>query len=253
MASRAGLIVLRFVLARSDIEWEPGALAAEESRVSATVDALPAGDPERATLQAILRTVAAAFHPATAVPGDPEAKPDPHAAEAVAEALIAYGDALVARSAWALAADVYATVWDTRAAPDTRFGGGVDPRDTDDASEEPGVPATRGIAPAIAVAALRLATCYGMLGRAAEAREALGAARAAAIQCRDSDLGQYIEFRTRLGETLALLDAGASSDVERQLGMLVAESAANPRLLDLHARARHAQAVALYRRQREPR
>ena len=65
MASRAGLIVLRYVLARSETEWEPGALAAEEGRVSAAVDALPADDPERAALHAILRAVAAAF-PATA-------------------------------------------------------------------------------------------------------------------------------------------------------------------------------------------
>lgn len=256
MASRAGLFVLRYVLARSDTEWEPGALAAEESRVAAAVDALPADDLERARLQTILRAVVTAFQSATPFPTQPAAKHDPRPAEAVADALVAYGDALVARSAWSLAADVYATVWDTSAAPDTRFGGGVDPRDADDAPDEPGardamVAAPAGqIAPATTIAALRLAICYRMLGRTTEAREALAAARAAAAQCRDSGLGEYIGFRARLGETLVLLDAGNSADAERQLEVLVAESATNPRLRDLHARARHAQAVAVYRRQR---
>jgi hypothetical protein len=256
MASRAGLIVLRYVLARSDIEWETGALAAEERRVAAVVDALPVGDPERVALQAILHAVSAAFHPTTARPTEPDARPDPRQAEAAAQALIAYGDTLVARSAWPLAADVYATVWDTRAAPDSRFGGGIDPRDADDAPDEPGASDApdseriRDIAPSSAVAALRLAICYRMLGRTAEAREALGAAKAAAIQCRDAELGEYIECRARLGEILILLDAGPSADAERQLGMLVAECAANPRLRDLHARTRHAQAVAVYRRRR---
>jgi hypothetical protein len=259
MASRAGLIVLRYVLARSDIAWDPGALAAEESRVSTAVAALPVGDPERGALQAILRAVSAAFQPTTALPTEPDAQPGPRQAEVVAEALIAYGDTLVARSAWPLAADVYATVWDTRAAPDSRFGGGIDPRDADDAPDEPdasdapGSDRIRDIAPSSAVAALRLAICYRMLGRTAEAREALGAAKAAAPRCRDSRIGEYAGFRARLGETLLLLDAGPSAEADRVLAALVAESGANPRLRDVHALARHAQAVASYRRRRESR
>ena len=261
MASRAGLIVLRYVLARADTEWEPGALAAEEGRVSAAVGALPPDDPERAALQAILRAVAAAFRSTTPLPTEPDVKSDPHPAEPVADALIAYGDALLARSAWPLAADVYATVWDTRAAPDTRFGGGVDPRDAEEAPDEPdasntsdSVPAAvRHIAPASALAALRLASCYRMLGRSADAKDALSAAKAAAAQCRDSGVGEYVAFRARLGETLLLLDAGPSPEADRALAGLVAETAANPRLRDVHARARHAQAVAAYRRQRGPR
>jgi hypothetical protein len=255
-ASRAGLIVLRYVLARSDTEWEPGAVAAEEGSVSAAVDALPADDPERAALHAILRAVAAAFRSDTPLATD--ARRDPHPAELVAEALIAYGDALLARSAWPLAADVYATVWDTRAAPDTRFGGGVDPRDADESPEEPdarnvsdAAPApARHIAPASAIAALRLAICYRMLGRSADAKDSLAAAKAAAAQCRDLELGESVGFRARLGETLMLLDAGPSPEADRQLAVLVTESAANPRLRDVYARARHAQAVAAYRRQR---
>ena len=261
MASRAGLIVLRYVLARSDTEWEPGAMAAEEGRVFAAVDALPPDDLERVALQAVLRTVATAFPSVTPLSAEPDAKRDPHPAEAVADVLIAYGDALVARSAWPLAADVYATVWDTRAAPDARFGGGVDPRDADEAPDEPNArsapdaaPATvRHIAPASALAALWLAICYRMLGRSADAKDALAAARAAAPHCRDSGIGEYVGFRARLGETLLLLDAGPSAEADRVLAALVAESAANPRLRDVHARARHAQAVAAYRRQRESR
>lgn len=261
MASRAGLIVLRYVLARSDTEWEPGALAAEEGRVSAAVEALPADDPERAALQAILRAVAAAFRSAPPLHTQPGTKHDAHPAEPVADALIAYGDTLLARSAWPLAADVYATVWDTRAAPDTRFGGGVDPRDAEEAPEEPdarSAPDTtpapiRHIAPASALAALRLASCYRMLGRSADAKDALSAAKAAAAQCRDAELGEYVALRARLGETLLLLDAGPSPETDRALAELVADSAANPRLRDVHARARHAQAVAAYRRQRGPR
>ena len=259
MASRAGLIVLRYVLARSDIEWETGALAAEESRVSAAVDALPAGDPERVALQAILRAVPAALQPTTALPMNPDARPGPRQAEAVAEALIAYGDTLVARSAWPLAANVYATVWDTRAAPDSRFGGGIDPRDADDTPDEPGASDApdseriRDIAASSAVAALRLAICYRMLRRTPEAREALGAAKAAAARCRDSGIGEYVGFRARLGETLLLLDVGPSTEADRVLAALVAESGSNPRLRDVYARARHAQAVAAYRRQRDSR
>lgn len=257
VASRAGLIVLRYVLARSDTEWEPGALAAEEGRVSVAVDALPPDDLERAALQAVLRAVTAAFPSVTPRLTEPDAERDPQQTEAVAEALIAYGDALVARSAWPLAADVYATVWDTRAAPDARFGGGVDPRDADEAPEEPDArnvsdaAPVRHIAPASAIAALRLAICYRMLGRSVDAKDALAAAKAAAAQCRDLELGESVGFRARLGETLMLLDAGPSPEADRQLAVLVAESAANPRLRDVHARARHAQAVAAYRRQRE--
>ena len=73
---RAGLIVLRYVLARSDAEWEPGALAAEEGRVSAAVGALPADDPERAALQAILRAVADAFRSGPPPATDPDAGRD---------------------------------------------------------------------------------------------------------------------------------------------------------------------------------
>ncbi len=257
-ATRAGLIVLRYVLARSDTEWEPGALADEEERVSAAVEALPANDPERAALQDILRAVAAAFRSTTPLPAEPDATPAPHPAEPVADALIAYGDALLARSAWPLAADVYATVWDTGAASDTRFGGGVDPRDAEEAPEEPdarnapeAAPApARHIAPASALAALRLASCYRTLGRSADAAHALVAAKAAATQCRDARIGEYVSVRARLGEALLLIDAGLSSEADRALAILVAESATNPRLRDVYARARHAQAVAAYRRQR---
>jgi hypothetical protein len=193
-ASRAGLIVLRYVLARSDTERESGALAAEEGSVSAAVDALPADDPERAALHAILRAVAATFRSAMPPPAEPDAARAPQPAEPLGDALIAYGDVLLARSAWSLAADVYATVWDTHAAPDSRFGGGVDPR--------------------------------------------------------DAGIGEYIGFRARLGEALSLLDVGPSPDADRALAALVADSTANPRLRDVYARARHAQAVAAYRRHR---
>jgi hypothetical protein len=257
-AARAGLIVLRYVLARSDTEWEPGALAAEEGGVSDAVDALPADDPERAALRAILRTVAAAFRSTAPLPAEPTAKRTPHPAEPVANALIAYGDVLLARSAWSLAADVYATLWDTRAAPDTRFGGGVDPRDDEEAPEEPEArnapdaapDLVRHIAPATVLAALRLAISYRMLGRSADAADALVAAKAAAAQCRDAGIGEYAGFRARLGETLLLLDAGLLPEADRALAALVAETAGNPRLRDIYARARHAQAVAAYRRQR---
>jgi hypothetical protein len=257
-ASRAGLIVLRFVLARSDAEWEPGALADEEGRVSAAVGALPADDPEHVALEAILRAVAAAFRSTSPIPMHADAARAPHPAEPVADALVAYGDALAARSAWPLAADVYATVWDTRAAPDTRFGGGVDPRDAEEAPEGPALRSApraakapvRHIAAASALAALRLASCYRMMSRPTDAADALLAAKAAAAQCRDATIGEYTGFRARLGEALLLLDAGLSPKVDRALAVLVAESAGDPRLRDVHALARHAQAVAAYRRQR---
>jgi hypothetical protein len=252
LAARAGLLVLRHVLARSDADWEAGALAAEERSVATALEALPPDDPERVRLSAVL----AGFHSAgLRADQSPDAR-EPHALEPVADALIAYGDVLLTRSAWALAADVYATVWDTRAAPDTRFGGGVDPRDVEDtAARSATIDAVDGggdgelqIAPASAMAALKLAICYRMLGRSAEASDAYTAARAAAIQCRDPGVGEYVRYRARLGDTLMVLDAGNLAAAEQQLAGLAVEISSNPRLRDLLARVRHAQAVAAYRR-----
>jgi hypothetical protein len=248
IAARAGLIVLRYVLARSESDGDPGALAGEEGRVAAAIEALPAGDAERAALHATLRAMVAAVESSTPRPAEPGADRDARALEPVADALIAYGDALLARLAWPLAAEVYATVWDTRAAPNARFSEGIDPRDVDDGVAESGVAGGgRQIPAATALAALKLSICYRMLGRAEDAQMARDAARAAARQCRDPVIGEYVGFRARLGDALVLLDAGPSSEADRQLAALVAESASNPQLRDMHARARHAQAVAAYR------
>jgi hypothetical protein len=251
MAARAGLIVLRYVLARSESDGDPGALAGEESRVA---EALPAGDAEGATLYAILRAMLAAVQSGAPRPAEPGADRDARTLEPVADALIAYGDALLTRFAWPLAAEVYATVWDTRAAPNARFSEGIDPRDVDEGVAESGsAGAGRQIPAATALAALKLSICYRMLGRAEDAQMARDAARAAARQCRDPVIGDYVGFRTRLGDALALLDAGPSSEADWQLAALIAESASNPQLRDVHARARHAQAVAAYRRRRSTR
>jgi hypothetical protein len=257
IAARAGLIVLRYVLARSESDGEPGALAAEESNVAAAVDALPDGDAERAALHSVLNAMLAALQASTPDLARPDAKRNPRTLEPVADALIGYGDALAARAAWPLAAEVYATVWDTGAAPNARFGEGIDPRDVEESlAESDGAdPAglNRQIAPATAWAALRLAICYRTLGRRDDAQVALEAARTAALQCRDTTIGEYIGFRSRLSATLMLLDAGRTAEAEPELAALVTESASNPQLRDGHARAKHAQAVAAYRRQRGPR
>jgi hypothetical protein len=257
IAARAGLIVLRYVLAGSESDGEPGALAAEEGKVGVAVDALPADDAERAALHTVLKAMLAALHASTPDLAQPDANRNPLTLEPVADALIGYGDALAARSAWPLAAEVYATVWDTRAAPNVRFGEGIDPRDAEESLAESGgagpAGVNRQIAPATAWAALRLATCYRTLGRRDDAQIALEAARTAARQCRDATIGQYIGFRSRLSATLMLLEAGRTAEAEPELVALVAESASNPELRDGHARAKHAQAVAAYRRQRGPR
>ncbi len=257
IAARAGLIVLRYVMARIESDGEPGALAAEESKVAAAVDALPADDAERAALHAVLNTMLAAPQASTPELAQPDARRNPRTLEPVADALIGYGNVLAARSAWALAAEVYATVWDTRAAPNVRFGEGIDPRDVEESLAESGGADTGGlnrqIAPATAWAALRLANCYRTLGRRDDAQVALEAARAAALQCRDAAIGQYISFRSRLSATLMLLNAGRTAEGEQELAALVSESASNPGLRNGHARAKHAQAVAAYRRQRGPR
>jgi tetratricopeptide (TPR) repeat protein len=252
LAARAGLLVLRHVLARSDAEWEIGSLAAEEKSVAIALEALAPDDPERLRLSAVL----AGFHSTRLRPDElPDARA-PHALEPVADALIAYGDVLLERSAWALAADVYATVWDTRAAPDTRFGGGIDPRAVEDKAARPATTdAVDGegeeglqIAPASAMAALKLAICYRMLGRSEEAVDAYAAARAAATQCRDPDVGEYVRYRAWLGDALMVLEGGDMAAAEQQLADLGMEISSNPRLRDLLARVRHAQAVAAYRR-----
>jgi hypothetical protein len=247
IAARAGLIVLRYVVTRSEADGEAGSLDGEESRVAAAIEALPAGDVERASLSAVLR----AMLPAQSRPG---ADRDARTLEPVADALVAYGDALLTRFAWSLAAEVYATVWDTRAAPNVRFSEGIDPRDVDEGVAESGSAGSgRQMPGAIALAALNLSICYRMLGRAEDAQVARDAARAAAGQCRDRVIGEYVSFRARLGDALVLLDAGPSSEADQQLAGLVAESASKPQFRDVRARARHAQAVAAYRRRRSPR
>jgi hypothetical protein len=248
IAARAGLIVLRYVLARSESDEEPGALGGEESRVAAAIEALPAGDAERASLHAVLRAMVPA-QSGTRRPAEPGVDRDARTLEPVADALVAYGDTLLTRFAWPLAAEVYATLWDTRAAPNVRFSEGIDPRDVDDSVAEPGSAGPERRMPgATALAALNLSICYRMLGRAEDAQVARDAARVAAGQCRDTAIGDYVSFRARLGDVLVHLDAGPSSEADQQLAALVAESASNPRLRDVHARARHAEAVAAYRR-----
>lgn len=252
IAARAGLIVLRYVVARSESDGETGALASEESRVAAAIEALPADDVERASLHTVLRAMQSAQ--SSTRPAEPDADRDARTLEPVADALVAYGDALLTRFAWPLAAEVYATVWDTRAAPNVRFSEGIDPRDVDDGvAEASSAGPGRRMPGATALAALNLSICYRMLGRAEDAQVARDAARAAARQCRDAVTGDYVSFRARLGDALALLDAGPSSAADQQLAALVAESASKPQLRDVHARARHAQAVAAYRRRSSPR
>jgi hypothetical protein len=253
IAARAGLIVLRYVLARSESDEEPGALGGEESRVAAAIEALPADDAERASLHAVLRAMVPA-QSGTPRPAEPGVDRDARTLEPVADALVAYGDTLLTRFAWPLAAEVYATLWDTRAAPNVRFSEGIDPRDVDDGVTESGTAGhERQMPGATALAALNLSICYRMLGRAEDAQVARDAARAAAGQCRDAAIGDYVSFRARLGDVLVLLDTGPSSEADQQLAALVAESASNPQLRDVHARARHAEAVAAYRRRRSPR
>jgi hypothetical protein len=232
LAARAGLLLLRHVVAWSDANWDAEALVPEEVGVTTAIAALPTGDPERLALRGVLDAVYASV-PTSRGRGAVRRQ---RAAELVADALIVYGDALLARAAWVLAADVYTTVWDTRAAPDGHFNGGSDPRDVGgpDEESEP-VPS---VSPASALAALHLAMCYRMLHRATDAAAAYAAASAAAMYCRDPRVGESVTLRVRLGEALMTMDRGDVEGAERQLAALVEETATDPRLADVHAQAR---------------
>jgi hypothetical protein len=237
LAARAGLLLLRHVVAWSDANWDAEALAPEEGGVTTAIAALAADDPERIALRGVLDAVYASV-------------PDPHArgarrrqraAEVVADALIVYGGALLARAAWALAADVYTTVWNTRAAPDGHFNGGPDPRDAEEEGEEREV--ALSVSPASAVAALNLAMCYRMLHRGMDAADAYAAASAAAGRCRDPRVGETVALRARLGQALMTMDRGDLESADRQLTVLVAETAASPHLAEVHAQASRDQAM----------
>ena len=242
LAARAGLLVLRHVVAWSDADWDSAAIATEETGVTTAVGALPADDPERVALRGVLDAITAS-RPTIR---DAETEGTARAVEPAADALIAYGDALLARSAWALAADVYATVWDTRAAPASRFGGDADPRDAGDPDGE--IDAMPSVSAASALAALNLAVCYRMLHRVTDAAVAYAAASAAAIHCRDPLVGEQVRLSVRLGDALITMDRGDLAGAERQLAELVVETASAPHLADVHTRARQDQAVVAARR-----
>lgn len=244
IAARAGLLLLRHVVWWNYADWDPDGVVSQEESVVAAIEALPADDLERARLSAVI----AAFHP----PGLHLVNPDNVRAlsirEPIAEALNGYGDVLLTRGAWALAADVYATVWDTRAVPDARSARAQRDEGADPTLIAREVTTAALISPTSLLAALNLALCLRMLGRTTAASEAYVAARAAAARCRNPHIGEYVRYRAWLGDALIILDRGHLSEADRQLSDLAAEISSNPRLRDVHARARHALAVVAYRR-----
>lgn len=237
LAARAGLLVLRHVVAWGDADGDSAAVAAEEAGVADAITALRADSPEGAALRGVLNAITVSAPVMRVRRGAPATQ----ALEPLATALIAYGDVLLARSAWTLAADVYTTVWDTRAAPDARFGGGADPRDAEDPGHESAAPPS--ISPATALAALHLAVCYRMLHRPTDAADAYAAANAAAKHCRDPRVGAYVQCSVRLGDALLAMDRGDLADADRQLGDLMADTASKPDLADGLAQILHWQAV----------
>ena len=143
----------------------------------------------------------------------------------VAAALLAYGHALRARSAWALGAGVYDSAWQLAiAAPPLR-------------------PASA------AIAILHVGICRRILGDLAGAAEAYETARTRAAEETDAQTREDLLLRARLGEALVTLDRGNLPEAERLLNAVLADATA-PYLRDVRARASHDRAVVAWRRER---
>jgi tetratricopeptide (TPR) repeat protein len=249
LATRAGLVLVRFVSAWSESEWGLAQLAEEATATAEAIAALAPDDGERATLTAVLAAMRSEVDRARV----PKARRGPEAVALVADELLAYAHALKARSAWAIAAEVYGQVWEACAIARPLT---PPPDAPPDLAEQQGETAggrraeDTSYPPAAPLAALHLAICQRMLGRATESAKSYATARASAKQCRDGKVGEYVELRARLGEALLTLDRGNLPAAERQIAAVLVDSASGAHLADVQARAWHDRAVVAFRRGR---
>jgi tetratricopeptide (TPR) repeat protein len=209
-ATSAGLVVLRYLDSWTTQVWRGSQLRAERLGIGRMLRTLPEGDAEGAILAGVVAATAASGNRLTV-------------RTKVVEGLLAYGHALRARAAWAIAVDVYLSAW--ALAVDTPM-----------------------LRPGLAAAALlNVGVCLRLLGELADASTAYRGALTLAEGESDADARQEITLRARLGEALVTLDRGNLPKAERLLDEVLAEAAA-PHLKDVRARASHDRAVVAWRR-----
>jgi len=141
----------------------------------------------------------------------------------VAAPLLAYGYALQVRAAWALAADVYKTVF-----------AGCGAEDTDPIHGDP-----RGAA----IAALGMASCYRQLGDSDRAAEAYASAERIGVQCGDV----YTALKARIRQGRLVIERGNFPAAEAMLEELTSASTAAG-FPDLRAEVLHQRAHVAYGR-----
>ena len=220
LCARAGLLVLRYVDAWSSGEWLPVQLLAERAAVADAIVEIPRGDQMRGLLSAILDRTSTDW--AIAANGEPF--PHPPSVARVAAPLLAYAHALQFSSDWALASQVYLTVWNA-CGPHAVHAQA--PGDLESAT----------------VAALRLGACYRMLGEVEQANAAYEAA--VALAKHTGDLRTV--FLARLGLAKLVQDRGNLPLADSCIASVVSE-ATTAQLLDIRACAFHERAVVAYHR-----
>jgi tetratricopeptide (TPR) repeat protein len=223
LAARAGLLALRYVDAWASGEWLPVQLLAERSAVCDAIGEIPTGNQFRGLLAVLLERTTTEW----VVTSGGEAHPLPPPIARIASPLLAYAHALQFSSQWAMAADVYLTVWEA-CGPD-------------------GWQSAQGVADADSAmtAALRLGACYRTLGEAERAGMAYAAAMAMA-----RDRG---DVRTvlcaRLGEAKLIQERGNLPLADERIAEIIRD-ANTSHLQDIRAWAFHDRsAVAFHRGQ----
>jgi hypothetical protein len=222
LAARAGLLVLRYVDAWASGEWLPVQLLAERGAVADAICEIPSGDQFRGLLSVVLDRTASEW--AITMDGEPFAR-HPLVGR-IAAPLLAYAHALQFSSQWALAADVYFTVWEA-CGPHAVHA--VPPQDTESAT----------------TAALRLGACYRTLGDAERAATAYTAAIAVARQCGDV----RTMLQARLGEAKLIQDRGNLPLADARITEIIRD-ATTAQLQDIRAWAFHDRSAVAYQRER---
>jgi tetratricopeptide (TPR) repeat protein len=220
LAARAGLLTLRYVDAWASGEWLAVQLLAERSAVCDAIVEVPAGNQFRGLLATLLERTATDW--AVNATG-PHPLPPPIAR--IASPLLAYAHALQFSSQWAMAADVYLTVWEACGPHGWQSAQGV--ADADSAM----------------TAALRLGACYRTLGDADRAGTAYAAAMAVARERGDV----RTVLRARLGEAKLIQERGNLPLADARMADVIRD-ASTSQLQDIRAWAFHDRGVVAYQR-----
>ncbi len=223
LAARAGLLLLRYMDAWSTGEWLPVQLLAERAAVSEAICAIPSGDQFRGLLAVLLERTTTEW----AISAGGEPYPLPPSIARIASPLLAYAHALQFSSQWALAADVYLTVWEACGAHGKQL-----PRPVDDAD-------------CAMTAALRLGACYRTLGEADRAATAYAAALAMSEERGDV----RTILRARLGIAKLIQDRGNLPLADERMAEIIRD-ANTSQLQDIRAWAFHDRSAVAVQRER---